>query len=111
MKTRKRAFDSVNHAMTRFPMILEVLGKIREAEIPFPGDSDIEHGCERALTAILSELAKIKPTSPGESDERIETTLGWIHGDAAERLIQPDLLERFEQFIRRILSGEPDHSR
>ena len=109
MKARKRAIDSANHAMTRFPMILQVLGEIRDGEIPCPGD--IGHGCERALTSILGELAKIKPSSPGEPDGRIETALAWIHGDAAARLVQPDLLERFEQFIVRVLSGELGLSR
>ena len=111
MKTRKLAVDSMNHAMTRFPMILGVLEAIRKTEVPAPGDRDIEHGCERALTAIMAELAKIKPAPSGEPNDRVETTLGWVQRAAALKLIHADILERFQQLIERILAGPPVRSR
>lgn len=103
MKARKEAVDSINHAMARFPMILEVLDVVRKVEVPCPGDVDIERGCERTLTAMLVELAKIRPAPAGKPDLRDETALGWVRSAHAVRLVQADHLERFQQFIERLI--------
>lgn len=103
MKARKQAVDSINHAMARFPLILEMLDVVRKSAIPCPGDRDIEHGCERALTAMLVELAKITPAASGKPGDHDKTALTWVRSEAASRLIQADHLERFQQFIERLI--------
>ena len=109
MKTRKQSAEAINHAMTRFPLIVEILGELDKAEIPFPGDGDVRHGCERALTAMLAELARIEPAPPGKPSKIEETALNWLQAKAAGRLINPDQLQRIQQFIERILGTHRQH--
>jgi hypothetical protein len=108
-KTRKQSAEAVHHAMTRFPLIVGVLGQLREAEVPFPGDEDIRHGCQRAITAIMVELARIDPAPPGKSTKTEAGIVSMVHDPEAVRLIDADQLQRMEQFIQRILGTETSH--
>jgi len=109
--TRKHTADAVNHAMTRLPMIFGILDELGKAEIPFPGDDDISHGCQRAVTAMLVELARIEPAPPGRANKSEAIALGFLHSKDAARLIHTDQLERMQQFIERILGtpNQPPH--
>ncbi|MBC8125978.1 MAG: hypothetical protein H8M99_02365 [Gloeobacteraceae cyanobacterium ES-bin-144] len=91
--------------MTRFPLLVEILGTLSKTSIPFPGDDDIRHGCERALTAMLAELARIEPAPTGRTSKAEDTALGLLHSLEAEKLIHPDQRQRIQQFIERILGG------
>lgn len=108
-RTRKQSAEAIHHAMTRFPLIVEVLGQLREAEIPFPGDEDIRHGCQRAITAIMVELARIEPAPPGKSTKAEAGALSLIQDRETIRLIDADQLQRMEQFIQRILGTHSSH--
>ncbi len=103
-KTRKHSAEEINRAMARFPLILRILGELRNAQLPFPGDSDIRHGCERALTSLLSELAYIPKAPVGKSSKAEETAQAWLQNPAANELINADVLERMQQFIDAILN-------
>lgn len=104
-KTRKETAEAINRAMMRFPQIVEILGELDRASIPFPGDEDIRHGCERALTAILVELARIEPAPQGKPGKAEENALQCLRSKAAERLINADQLQRIDQLIERILGA------
>jgi hypothetical protein len=106
LKTRKQAAEAINRAMERFPLILGILGELRNAHIPFPGDDDLRHGCDRTLTSMLSELARIDPAPPGKPVKAEEISHGWLTDEKAVRLIDADKLERLQQLIERIL-GKP----
>lgn len=108
-KTRKQSAEEVNRAMTRFPLIVGVLGELRSSGVPFPGDDDIRHGLQRAVTAIMVELARIEPAPAGKPTKAEATALGWLHESAAEGLIDADQLERIGQFIERILGSRMSH--
>lgn len=95
--------------MARFPLILEILNKLQSAEVPFPGDDDIRHGCERALTAVLVELARIPPAPPGRNSAAEETTIACLHSEQAVRLVNADQRLRLQQFIERILGENHQH--
>lgn len=107
LKTRKQAADAINRAMERFPLIVRILGELRDAQIPFPGDDDLRHGCDRTLTSMLSELARIDPAPPGKPVKAEEISHSWLTDEKAVRLIDADKLERLQQFIERIL-GKPE---
>lgn len=109
LKTRKQSAEAVVRAMTRFPMIVGIYEELGKAEVPFPGDEDIRHGCERALTAMLVELARIEPAPPGKPTKLEETALGWLHAKSVERLINADQLQRIQQFVERILGTHQFH--
>jgi hypothetical protein len=106
LTTRKRSAEAINRAMTRFPLIVEILGEIEKSSVPYPGDEDIRHGCERALTAMLAELARIEPAPPGKSVKAEEAALSILQSEAAGRLINADQLQRIDQLIERILGTE-----
>ena len=108
--TRKQSAEAIHRAMTRFPLIVEVLGQLRKAEVPFPGDEDIRHGCQRALTAIMVELARIEPAPPGKASKPEASALSLIQDQETSHLIDADQLQRMEQFIQRILgTHSPNH--
>ncbi|MGD7651765.1 MAG: hypothetical protein ACQCXQ_01030 [Verrucomicrobiales bacterium] len=95
--------------MTRFGLILDTLGALDRSELPHPGDADIRHGCERALTAILLELARIEPVVQGSPLETTDNNpLTPLYSATANKLIDSDQLLRMEQFIHRIL-GMPSN--
>lgn len=102
-KTRKHAVEAVHRAMTRFPMIVETLGHLRRAEVPCPGDADIHHGCVRAITAILVELARIEPAPAGKATKMELAALASLQDPKTAKLVDPDQLQRMQQFIERIL--------
>ncbi len=105
-KTRKHSAEAINRAMGRFPLIVEILDELSKVQIPYPGDDDLRHGCDRTLTTMLSELARIEPAPAGKSSKSEETARSWLRGDNAIRLIDADKLQRIQQFIDRILGGE-----
>jgi len=105
-KTRKHSAEAINRAMARFPLIVEILGELGKAQVPFPGDDDLHHGCDRTLTTMLAELARIEPAPPGKSSKTEEIARAWLKGDKTIRLIDADKLERMQQFIDRILGEE-----
>lgn len=90
-------------------MILEILQKLERAEAPMAGDDDIRHGCERALTALMVDLARIPAAPPGKLSKADLECIEWLQSEQAVRLINADLLQRMHQFIHRIL-GEDRHS-
>ncbi len=104
-QSRKLAAEEINRAMSRFPLIVRILGELDESPIPLPGDDDIRHGCERALTGMLSELARIEPVPPGKSSKAEEAAQAWLHSTAAHKLVDVDKLQRMQQFIDCILNS------
>lgn len=108
LKTRKLTAEEINHALTRFPLVVQVLGELRKAEFPHAGDEDIRHGCERALTSMLVELARIEPAPPGKTSKAEESALGLFHSKAAALLVNTEQLQRIQQFIERILGPQPN---
>lgn len=107
-KTRKHSAEAINRAMARFPLIVEILGELRNSQIPFPGDDDLRHGCDRTLTTMLAELAKIEPAPAGKSSKTEETARNWLKGEKAIRLIDADKLQRIQMFIDRVLGTPPN---
>ncbi|MEO5711923.1 MAG: hypothetical protein ABIT37_00395 [Luteolibacter sp.] len=105
-KTRKHSAEAINRAMARFPLLVEILGELGKAQIPFPGDDDLHHGCDRTLTTMLAELARIEPAPSGKSSKAEENARGWLTGDKTIRLVDADKLQRIHQFIDRILGQE-----
>lgn len=105
-KTRRNAVDSINRVMTRFSLIVEILSELSKAQVPFPGDDDLRHGCDRTLTTMLSELARIEPAPPGKSSKAEEQARSWLKEQKVVRLIDADKLLRIQQFIDRVLGAE-----
>lgn len=101
---RLDAVEKINHAMARFPLVLRILGELAESRCPLPGDDDIHHGCERALTRMLSDLARIAPAEPGASVPAEETVFAWLLHEDTRRLIDADRLERIQQLVDSILA-------
>ena len=104
-KTRKHCAEEINRAMTRFPMILQILRQFSRSSLPFPGDGEIRHGCERALTGILAALASIEIAPSDIRSNAEETALSWLSDPISNRLIDPDKLDRMQQFIDCILNS------
>lgn len=102
-KSRKQSAEEINHAMARFPLILQILRDLSRTQLPLPGDEEIRHGCERALTHVLSELARIQPALAGKAGKTEETALAWLQDANARDLIDADRLERMQQLIDSIL--------
>ncbi len=101
--TRKQSCEEINRAMARFPLILQILGELGDSRLPFPGDEEIRHGCERALTCMLSELARIPAAAACKPSKAEEAAQSWLQSPAARQLIDADKLERMQQFIDAIL--------
>ena len=102
-KSRKHSVEEINRAMARFPFVVQILGELNRTQIPNPGDDDIRHGCERALTTILSELARIGSASAGKPSKAEETAQNWLQMPEARKLIDADKLQRMQQLIDCIL--------
>ena len=102
-KNRKHSAEAINRAMARFPLLVDILGELSTASIPYPGDDDLRHGCDRTLTAMLCELARIEPAPPGKTSKAEEIAHHWLKGEKVIRLIDADKLQRIHQFIDRIL--------
>jgi|GEM_PF-1992799 hypothetical protein len=109
LQTRKQTAEEVNRVLARFPMIVDILGVLGKAQVPFPGDAEIRHGCERALTAMLLELARIEPAPPGKTTKTEELALQLLDDRTAARLIDADQLQRIHHFIERILCTPQQH--
>ncbi|GAA5130396.1 hypothetical protein GCM10023212_40050 [Luteolibacter yonseiensis] len=100
---RTQCAGDINRVMTRFPLIVQILKELRETQIPLPGDNDIRHGCERALTSMLSELARIETAPAGNFSKDEETAQSWLHCPDARQFIDADVLQRMQIFIDFIL--------
>jgi hypothetical protein len=109
LKTRKETAEEVHRALMRLPMIVDILGVLARSQVPYAGDSDIRHGCERALTAMLLELARIEPAPHGKPVKTEETLFSQLDDKTAARLIDADQLQRIQQFVERILGPHPRH--
>ena len=105
-KSRERTAATVLHIMTRFPLIVEILDGLTKATVPCPGDQDIRHGCDRAVTAILTDLARIEPAPSGMPSKAEDAVRLMLSGDAGVGTINADLLERIHQFIARIFGQQ-----
>ncbi len=90
--------------MARFPLIVRTLEELRRDSVPYPGDDDIRHGCERALTTLLSELARIDSAPAGKSSKEEEIARSWLDHPEASKLIDADKLVRMQLFIDCILN-------
>ena len=90
--------------MARFPLLVQILAEINRDQIPMPGDADIRHGCERALTTMLSELSRIEGAPSGKSSKAEEAAQNWLQNPDAGKLIDADKLVRIQLFIDRILN-------
>ena len=108
-RSRKQAAADINQAMTRFPMIVNVLGQLREAKVPFPGDEDLARGCERAMTSILGALTRIPPAETGGSSKTEEIARGWLSKEGLPELFDADQLQRMHQIIEAVLGADPRH--
>ena len=104
-KSRKQSAEEINRVMSRFPFLVDILGELGAAQVPYPGDEDIRHGCERALTTMLAELSRIKSAPPGKSGATEELAQSWLHHPKASHLIDADKLQRIQQFIDSILNS------
>ena len=94
--------------MARFPLLIQILAQLNRDSIPFPGDADIRHGCERALTTMLSELSRIENAPSGKISKAEEAAQSWLQHPEADKLIDADKLVRIQMFIERILKP-PDY--
>lgn len=91
--------------MARFPLILEILDELSQPVIPHPADAEIRHGCDRGLTAMLAALSKLHPATGSREPigHEEEAALAWLLGELPRTHIDPCRLERFDQFIHRLL--------
>lgn len=89
---------------------MEILGELGKASVPFPGDADIQHGCKRALTAMLLELSRIEPAPPGKASKQEEMARSWLQTRTAAQWMDADQLERFHHFLDRILGPGSPHN-
>lgn len=107
-RTRKQSAEEINRAMSRFPLILQILGELNREQFPCPGDDDIRHGCERALTGMLCELSRIPVAPAGKACKAEEAAHSWLRDKSASNLVDADLLQRMQEFIENILNQAED---
>jgi hypothetical protein len=93
--------------MARFPLLVQILRELDAAPVPHPGDDELWHGCDRALTTMLAELAWINPAAPGVPSEAEALARSWLNTGRSARLIDADKLRLAHQFIDRILGDGP----
>lgn len=108
-RSRRQAAEEINRAMSRFPLIIEVLGELRDTNFPLPGDGDLSRGCERALTSILGALTRIQPGAAGRETKTEEIARNWLSGGEVTRLVDADQLQRMHQVIESVLGADPKH--
>jgi hypothetical protein len=108
-KNRSHSAQAISRIMTRFPMIVGVLGELGKSPVPLPGDEEIRHGCTRAITAMLADLALVRPAPPGQPSHAELEVLGLLQKHAVTELINADHLERIDQLLHRILGPEAPH--
>lgn len=104
---REKVVRSVNQALTRLDLILSILEKLNESLLSPPGDSDLRHGCERAITSILCALAKIEPAEPSSSPpgRQEKAVRAALNGERLSRLIDADRHGCLCSLIDRLLPG------
>lgn len=107
LQSRIQSAEAVNRAMARYPLIVQILRELDSAPVPLPGDDDLRHGCDRALTAMLAELAWIDPAPPGIPSEAEALARSCLNAEKSARLIDADKLRLIHQFIDRIFGEEP----
>jgi len=95
----------INQALNRFELILSILEELSALDMPAAGDADLRHGCERALTSMLAEVASIEPTEPSSGppgpEERIAKA--WLENRESCQLIDQERLEYLWLFIDGLL--------
>jgi hypothetical protein len=107
--SREDAAQGIVQVTRRLPLIVRILEELHGTAIPCPGDDDIRHGCDRALTTMLSELAKMQSAPDGKpslNEQKVRTLLG---KHAAHGLVDADKLQRMQIFIDRIFLPEGHH--
>lgn len=107
--SREDAAQGIVQVTRRLPLIVKILEELHASPFPCAGDDDIRHGCDRALTAMLSELAKMQPApdgKPSQNEQKVRTLLG---KHAANGLVDADKLQRMQIFIDRIFLPEGHH--
>jgi hypothetical protein len=103
---RESAAEAVAGVMARFDLILDILGRLNRSDVPAPGDDDLRHGCERALTTMLAKLARMKPAPPGKASKAEKQVRRLFQTEAAGEVIDRDQFERLEQLVNRILGED-----
>lgn len=105
-RTRNEAAEDISRALRRFPLLVRILGEMQVSTIPHPGDDDIRHGCDRALTAMLSALAHIEPAPAGDPHKQEATLRAPLNSPAAVALVDADKLQRIQMFVDRVLGAD-----
>ncbi len=104
LKLRAESAEAINDAMALFPLIAQMLRQLSEIHLPHPGNEDLRHGCERALTRILSELARIETAPLGVLSEAETKARNWLADDREHEFVDADILQRIQIFIDFILT-------
>ena len=104
--SRQQAVDAIDRTLARFCLVLRVLDELRREAIPSTGDAEIRHGCERALTGMLAELARIGAAPAASPLEREQVIRNCLNDSKTRALVDADKQERMHQFIDAIL-GSP----
>lgn len=107
--TREDAVQGIAQITRRLPLIVKILEELHDSPIPSPGDDDIRHGCDRALTAMLSALAKMRTAPDGVPSTSEHTVRALLGSHAAHGLVDADKLQRMQIFIDRIFLPEGHH--
>ncbi len=99
---RQDAVEALNRVLFRLPMVAGILRKINESALPSPGDDELRRGCERAITSILAELARLNPA--GHACDGLKTSDQWLD-EKLRNTLDVVTVERIEQLIARILAN------
>ena len=107
--TRKHAAQRINTAMSRIPLLIEILDELDGGVSP--GDEDIRRGVHSAFASIFQCLEGIR-TAPlvNPETEAEEVASEWLIGEQANRLIPSEILVGLSQEISRILPGIKERS-
>lgn len=101
--SRQQAVEAIDRTLARFPLVTRILGELGRESVPMLGDADLRHGCERALTGMMSGLAKIGRAPAGPAHDREDALRALCHRPDLRALVDADKLERLQQFIDAIL--------
>ncbi len=102
---REAAVETVCGILERFEWIVEILGRLNREATPSPGDEDLRHGCQRALTSMLAALSRIRPAPPGKACKAEKSIRRVLNTKGADQCVDRDQFERLEQLVNRILGG------
>ena len=99
---RRDAGEAVSRILHRLPLVADVLQRINEAALPSAGDDELRRGCERAITSILAELARLDPA--GHTHDDTISADQWLDKKLRDSL-DVVTVERIEQLIARVLAN------